>query len=289
MAGFTPPMSVGMQLRRADSMAHAIRRSIFFSEADDSDILEWLENHPSARYSSDLPDNHPAPSLLFARLLSHEHREVCVTIPSHQQIDFEAPTQVLGVEGMLVADSMIFIIADRIRNISLPVPNYYGPGNFTRIQHEESISIAFLFQRMVAGRVNGSVLSGSSFLLNCASIFGATTHLSRPFPDDAGMIPISRGRTHLHRSDVIADLRKFRTHLDSLAGFAATFQVVLHGLGFRMECSTQEAILTVTEVFFGSLRIPHQMQSWAASPPLDWVTDRFDGRSSIPSWLGGGG
>ena len=124
-------MSAGARQHWVGAMARAIRRSIFFTEAGDSDISKWLEGHPPARFSSDLPGNCPAPSLLYARLLSRERREVCATTPTRQKVDFEAPTQVLGVGGVLVAASVISITADRIRNISLLAPDYYSPGFFS--------------------------------------------------------------------------------------------------------------------------------------------------------------
>ena len=313
MAGFTPLM---FGHRWCEMMVRAIRRSIFYSDFDDTDILEWLEDHQSVRRITDLPDNHAAPCLLHARLLSHVHTEVCITLPSQQQIDFETPSQVLGVEGLLVAASIIFIVADRIRTISLPAPNFYNPDRFAQIQVEDSIPLAFRLQRMVVGRMNGATLSGSSFLLKCASNFGVTPHFSRSFPDADEMILLSSGRTHIHQSAAIPDLRRFRTHLESLAGFVATFQVVFQGLGFRIECSLQDAILAVTELFLGANRIPAYVQEWAVldhcsggftppgekglsyrenpsgwwppfTLPVDSVTDHFDRRSSIPSWMNG--
>ena len=265
LAGSTPPMSVGLGIRWFEMMVRAVRRSIFYSDFEDSDILEWLDDHLSVRRMADLPDNHSAPRLLFARMAAHVHRSVTVTLPSSQQIDFEIPSQVLGVEGVLVAASIIFMTADRIRNISIPVPNSYNPDRFARIQIEDSISIAFLFQRMVVGRVNGETLSGSSFLLNCASIFGVNSQHSRSFPDGDDMILLSSGRTHIRLEGMISDLRRFRTHLESLAGFLATFRVVLNGLGFRIECSIQEAILLVSESFFSAAQIPDSLQTWTVA------------------------
>ena len=58
---------------------------------------------------TDFPDNRAAPSLLHARLLSRVHTEVCITLPSQQQRDFEIPPHVLGMGGLLEAASIIFI------------------------------------------------------------------------------------------------------------------------------------------------------------------------------------
>ena len=125
---------------------------------------------------------------------------------------------------------------------------------------------------MVVGRMDGATLAGSSFLLNCASNFGATPHFSRSFPDADEVILLSSGRTHIHQSDVIPDLRRFRTLLGSLAGFMATSRVVPQRIGFRMECSLQDAILAAAEMFLESKRTPAYAQEWAA---IDHCSGRF--------------
>ena len=68
------------------------------------------------------------------------------------------------------------------------------------------------------------------------------------------LLPI--GGTHVHQSDAGPDLRRCRTHLESMAGFVATFQVRPRSLGLRIECSLQGASIAVTEMLLGSSLIP---------------------------------
>ena len=196
---FYAPMSVSNHPRSLGRMVRAIQRSTFYSDFEDSDISEWLENRPLVIRMDGLPKE-DVPLLLRTRMLPRPQWEACWAIPPQQQIDFETPTQVLGVEGVLVSASIIFLLADRSRKIGQPMPDYYAPDRFNQIQPGDSISIAFLLHRMVAGRIDGRTLAGSSFLGKCASAFGMFVENRRPFPDADEMILLSSGGTHTFRS-----------------------------------------------------------------------------------------
>ena len=77
------------------------------------------------------------------------------------------------------------------------------------------------------------------------------------------MALLSLWGTRIPQTDMIPDLRRFRTHLYSLAGFLATPQVGFQGFGFIHALSAQDATLMVAEMFFGPSRIPNQIQDWA--------------------------
>ena len=129
-------------------------------------------------------------------------------------------------------------------------------------------------------------------------------------------------KCHIAADDLIIDMRRFRTPLDSLSGFLATIQVVLYGPGFIKTMSVKDAVLAVVETFLCANRIPAQISAWAIleRPPSDWsgageqgnsdvarglfysfftltdvlltlpfdtIPDRFGDSSTIPSWIVG--
>ena len=134
------------------------------------------------------------------------------------------------------------------------------------------MSIAFMFQRMVAGRIDGYALSGSSFLWKAAFSFGIWVEGAGVFPRTDDLAIHFPDRCHITADDLITDLRRFLTPLDSFSGFLASIPVVLYGPGFIKTMSVKEAVLTVTEVFLCANRIPAQISAWAIfeRPPSDW-------------------
>ena len=260
MAGSTPLMFTSGRAI-IDGMVRAIGRSLTFLGVDDTDIYEWLLDNPDVNSISQLP-NDTIPALLANRILTHQTISASWSIPLQQQIDFETPSQVLGIEGLLVAASVLYNIAYRMRMISLPMPDY-NPQNFRpTLLADDSISIAFIFQRKVAGRLDGYTLSGPSFLWKAASTFGLTTNGDGMFPHSDELYIQFPDRAHILGASLITDFRRFHTPLDSFSGFMSTIQVVYHGLGFIRTCSLNEAVMCATETFFATSRIPAQISAW---------------------------
>ena len=244
-----------------DGMVRAINRSLAPSDLDDSIFQDWLFDNPDVSSLSQLP-NEVIPALLATRIFSHVTQTASWSIPDQQKIDFETPSQVLGIEGVLISSSVIYTLAFRTRQLLHPLQGYCLPANYPTLTVEDSISIAFLFQRMIAGRLDGYTLCGSSFLRIASNTFGHFAEGTAVFPQSGDLVIRFSGRPHVQKEELLTDFRRFRTPLDSFAGFLSGLQVVYHGPGFLRTCSIHEAILLVTETFFGASQIPAQITAW---------------------------
>ena len=100
-----------------EKSVRAISRPLTFSGFDDPSIHSWLLGNPDVPLPFHLP-NGRIPALLTNRINSHIAFSVGWSIPGQQQIDFETPPQILGIEGLLVSASIIFNLAFRIRELS---------------------------------------------------------------------------------------------------------------------------------------------------------------------------
>ena len=245
-----------------DRMGHAISRSLAFSDLGDTDVHNWLSDNPDVHRPSQLPNDF-IPALLVTRIYSHETHTASWSIPAQQHIDFETPSQVLGIEGVLISSSIIYTLAFRTRQLSYPMPDYNCPDFHPTLTVEDSISIAFLSQRMVSSRIDGYALSDGSFLRAAANTFGHLAEGTALFPHSDELFTRYSGRIHLSPDCLLTDFRRFSTPLESFSGFMATIQVVYRGLGLFRICSLHEAVLSVTETFFGASRIPAQLTAWA--------------------------
>ena len=86
-----------------------------------------------------------------------------------------------------------------------------------------------------------------------AGLFPRTNVSTIHFPD----------RTHVAAEDLLADMRRFHTPLDSFSGFMADIQVAYYGPGFIRTVSVKEAVLMVTESYLSAHRIPAELSAWA--------------------------
>ena len=117
------------------------------------------------------------------------------------------------------------------------MPDYNLPEFHPTLTVEDSISIAFLFQRMAPSRIDGYTLSGGSFLRTAARTFGHFAEGTAMFPHSDELFIRYSGGIHLSADALIMDFRRFHTPLGSFSGFMAKIQVVYHGLGFFRTCS----------------------------------------------------
>ena len=62
-------------------------------------------------------------------------------------------------------------------------------------------------------------------------------------------------RLHLSDTEIIKDLRKYRTPLDILSHFVSKTEIAIHGLGFYRPCEYKVAILAISDIFLFSSRI----------------------------------
>ena len=151
------------------------------------------------------------------------------SIPAHRQIDFETPSQVLGIEGVLISSSTIYTLAFRTRQLSYRVPKYISPDPHPALSVGDSVSISFPPQRMVSGRIDGYALSGASFLRMASATFGFIAERTAAPPQSDEMTIRPSGRIRPSSDALITDLRRFRTPMGSFSGFTALTQVVYHG------------------------------------------------------------
>ena len=184
------------------------------------------------------------------------------SIPAHRQIDFETPSQVLGIEGVLISSSTIYTLAFRTRQLSYRVPKYISPDPHPALSVGDSVSIAFPPQRMVSGRIDGYALSGASFLRMASATFGFIAERTAAPPQSDEMTIRPSGRIRPSSDALITDLRRFRTPMGSFSGFTALTQVVYHGPCFFRIFSLRKAVQSAAEAFFGASRIPAQFPPW---------------------------
>ena len=110
---------------------------------------------------------------------------------------------------------MIYTLAFRTSELPNHMPDYSLPDFHLELTVGDSISIAFLFQRMVAGRIDGRALSGSSVLWKAESTFGMSIDGAAVFPRPDEMINRYSGRIRISADAMLADLRRFRTPMGS--------------------------------------------------------------------------
>ena len=208
---YTPPMfSSGRGI--IDQAANAVRRTYFFTRPGGQDSYDWLMDRPDVQLISQLPNDN-IPAMLASRILSRQTYSAVWSIPVQQLIDFETPSQILGIEGLLLSPSVIYNLAFRTRALSYPMPDYNYPPPDPAISVGDSISIAFIFQRMTAGRVDGYTLSGSSFLWKASDTLGIAADGAGAFPQTDDLMFRFPDRHHVRGEDLITDLRRFYSPL----------------------------------------------------------------------------
>ena len=217
-----------------EALLGAVRRARNFSDFAESDLISGL-----GTFSTPCAMEAFAPGsfrdLLRNRISCHTYIGLQLSIPIQQQIDAETATQCLGLAGMILTASTVLSLTERIRPDFIPSPDYFPPGHFIVPMEDDSLPIAMLFHRFVAGRVDGRTLLGGHFLWKCASILGVYIEYPDSFPDGGETLLTFQGRSHLRSPAVVADLRRFHRPADSLAHFSASIRVVFHGLGFYQE------------------------------------------------------
>ena len=281
MAGRSPPSP-----RNGRALARAARRSISFSGPTDLDIAERLGNHPDVTSITDFPTG-SIEGISPVRIAYHVGRSVRLPSPSSQQIQFETPSQNLGVGAILVTAVMIKLYMRRISHSATPCPNHFEPGRFRDCDTTDILQIAALPRRLIAGRIDGRTLSGANFVYRSGLTFGARIDNAAEFPNEEIIFRLG-GRTHLSAAQLITDIRRFFSPLDSLANYLPRTIVAFRGLGFHMLMQYNEAILIISDVF---------LLSSGPGRPISGLTDairpgsRFDIEStarSVPSWIEGG-
>ena len=260
MAGYTTLMFTSGR-GVIEAMVGATRRAWAFSGLEDVDSYYWLLDNPDVQRFSHLA-NDTIPALLPDRILPHQTLSAVCSVPVQQQIDFETPSQILGIAGLVISATVIFNIAYRIRELSLPVPDYNSTDFYPTLLVGDSISIAFTSQRMVSGRMGGYTLSGSTFLWKASHTFGISVEGAGTSPRTDDLRIRFSDRFHVHEDTLISGLRRFETPFDSFTGFTPTRQVAHRGLGFSLTCPLQEAVLFATDTFLSAPRIPSQVSSW---------------------------
>ena len=120
-----------------------------------------------------------------------------------------------------------------------------------------------MFQRMIAGRIDGYTSTGSSFLWRAAQLFGIWVEGAGLPPHTDGLAIHYPDRPHIAAEDLLADMRRFYTPLDSFSGFMGDIHVVYYGPGFIQTVSAQEGVLAVAESYLSALRTPAELSAWA--------------------------
>ena len=264
------------------TLIRMIHRSISLLDDSDSEIAEWLEDHPEVSRISDMGQGW-IPDIITDRISNHQQIRVNLTTPSEQQIGFEAQIHYLGLTDLAMMVVIAILIIRKKRMLFPPSPNYLEPDRFKDRPTTEVIHIANICHKTIFGRVDGYTLPAPRMVLRLGLTFGARIEgLDNPQSDE-GIIRI-KTRSHLREADIISDIRRNNKPLDSLAQFLAKAPVTLHGLGFSRGCDLQEAILTVTDLFSLSQRIGC-LPTFVASLPVEASDLTPPDTDSLPSWM----
>ena len=257
-----------------------INKSLIFADADDLDIWDWVH---SGQQSGRIPPSEfgQVPALISERFFRQAIRPIFV-VPIPQQVDLEIRPRTLGTDTWGVAGAIMLCIIRRMRESSHNWPDFGTTDRFAyEVTTEDAVEIARLRQRTIAGRLNGVTLPGGCFLHRCGSTFGIRIERdNHPY----GRLIRTNKRTHLEDDQVLTDLRKFRTGLESFSHFLADKEVVIHGpCHFRIG-TRKEAVLMMTDLILlisGKIRTDRIVES--IEPDEDLHSDGE--RSSIPSWV----
>ena len=207
-----------------------IGRSVAFFEGADTDISEWLGNHPSIRRPSELGTGW-IPELLAARISNHMAATPDISTPWEQQINSETPTQPLGLTDLTMIELVIILTNRTQRKLLLPIPNYIDSDRQADIDITDAIHIARISHHVGFGRLNGWTMQCHQFILRLGLIFGARMEgFASQSPDDR-IIRICN-RQHLQVSGIISDYRRHVKHWDSSTAFLANVEIRFRGLGF---------------------------------------------------------
>ena len=201
-----------------DALIGAARRERSFSDFAESGLISGLGTY-STPCALEALARGSFLDLLRSRISPHTHIGLQLSIPIQQQIDDEMATHCLGLTGMILMASAVLSLVERMRPDFIPAPDYFPPGHFISPLGEDSLPVAMLFHRFVAGRSDGRALLGGHFLWKCASILGAYVESPDSFPDGGETLLTFQGRSRLRSTAVVADLRRFHRPAGSLAHF----------------------------------------------------------------------
>ena len=195
-----------------------INKSLIFADADDLDIWNWVHTGQQLGRIS-LSEFGQIPALIPERFIGQTIRPI-FAVPTPQQVDFEIGPGTFGTDTWGIAGAIMLCIIRRIRESSHNWPDYGATDRFAYVvTTEDAIEIVRLCQRTIAGRLNGVTLPGGCFLHRCGSTFGILIQRDNHPTDIYGRLIRMRKRTHLEDDQVLTDLRKFRTGLESFSHF----------------------------------------------------------------------
>ena len=108
-----------------------------------------------------------------------------------------------------------------------------------------------------SGGIDGFVYPGATFSWQSSLIFGAAIQRADDFVVSDGAIVIAdEKRSHVYNSDLLSDFRRSSSSLSSIANYLGQDRIARTGVGHFRECSYEDAILSLSDVYLPAKRIP---------------------------------
>ena len=198
-------------------------------------------------------------------------------------MNFETPTQPLGLTDLTVIEVVIILNNLAKRHLLPPSPNYIDADRQADIDIADAIHLARIFHRIGFGRLNGWAMPFPQFIPRLGLTFGARIEgFDAQSPGDRIIRICNRHR--LQASGIISDYRRRAKHWGSSAAFLARVEIRFRGLGFAYGCSMREMILAATDIYRLSRRT-QRMSTFLTYLPIRQA-DLAPETDSSPSWLG---
>lgn len=93
---------------------------------------------------------------------------------------------------------------------SVPCANQFEPGRFRGCDAPGALQIAALTHRLFASGIDGLPLAGTNFVYRPGSTFGVRVDDADPLLNDETIVRLEGG-AHLSDSEILTDIRRFRT------------------------------------------------------------------------------
>ena len=228
-------------------LIQAIDRSSNFSDVDESDIWEWLLERPNITRITHL-DHGWISALILTRITEHTHRMACFTAPSDAQINFELKHPAATSDTFLVAGIIFGHILRDMHNDRILAGIDYDPRRTRVPTTADAIEIATLGEFIIAGRIQGITLRGSSFVHRAGYLFGIRIEPTL-MEGEITRLARMRNRTHISTDNLIVDYSQFRTTLQSFSHFLADKEVVILGPGYYRICPLREALSHIADLY----------------------------------------
>ena len=124
----------------------------------------------------------------------------------------------------------------------------YDPPRTRTVTTADAIEIATICEIILAGRIQGITLPGSSFVYRAGSIFGIRIEPTL-MEGEITRLARMRDRTHISAENLLVDFSHSRTTLQSFSHFLADKEIVIYGPGYSRTCPLREALSHIADLY----------------------------------------